>query len=48
MSSSLVSMATNLRVNKHEDTPSIADSGHETGDIATTFTKMSQISEVRQ
>ena len=49
MSDNSVSMATNLRVNKQEDTTSVADSGHETDSVITaaTFTGVSQLSDVR-
>ena len=44
-----VSMATNLRVDKQEETASVADSGRETASVITaaTFTGVSLLSDVR-
>ena len=49
MSGDLVSIATDVVLDKDEETGSIADSGHETASVITaaTFTGESRLSEVR-
>lgn len=49
MSGDSVSMATNVELDKDEETGSIADSGHESASVITapTFTGESRLSEVR-